>query len=40
MRRCGVREENGERVVGLDVWTETEDDTLLAPGTATVAFPL
>jgi hypothetical protein len=34
-----VREENGERVVDLDVWTEIEDATKLAPGTATVAFP-
>jgi acyl dehydratase len=35
----GVREEGGERVVDLDVWTEIEDGTKLAPGTATVAFP-
>jgi hypothetical protein len=35
-----VREENGERVVDLDVWTEIEDHTKLAPGSATVVFPL
>lgn len=35
----GVREEGGERLVDLDVWTMTEDGTMLAPGTATVAFP-
>ena len=34
-----VREENGERVVDLDVWTEIEDGTKLAPGTATVRIP-
>ena len=33
-----VREENNERVVDVDVWTEIEDGTLLAPGSATVAF--
>ena len=35
----GVREEDGARVVDLDVWTEIEDGTKLAPGTATVAIP-
>jgi hypothetical protein len=34
-----VRDENGERVVELDVWTEIEDGTTLAPGSATVAIP-
>jgi hypothetical protein len=34
-----VRDVADERVVDLDVWTEIEDATLLAPGTATVAFP-
>ncbi len=36
----GVREEDGEQLVDLDVWTEIEDGTKLAPGSATVAFPL
>lgn len=35
----GVREGDGERLVDLDVWTEIEDGTKLAPGTATVAIP-
>ena len=35
----GVREEGGEQLVDLDVWTEIEDGTKLAPGSATVAFP-
>jgi hypothetical protein len=34
-----VREEGGERLVDLDVWTEIEDGTKLAPGTATVSIP-
>lgn len=34
-----VREENGETLVDLDVWTETSEGTKLAPGTATVALP-
>jgi acyl dehydratase len=34
----GVREENGEKIVELDVWTKTEEGTPLAPGTATVAL--
>ena len=34
-----VREEDGERIVELDVWTEIEDGTKLAPGSATVAIP-
>jgi hypothetical protein len=33
-----VREENGETLVDLDVRTETEEGTVLAPGTATVAL--
>jgi len=36
---AAVREENGERVVELDVWTEIEDGTKLAPGSAMVAIP-
>src|SRR5262245_7278256 len=35
-----VRDDDGERTVELDVWTETEEGTRLAPGTATVAFPI
>jgi len=35
----GVREEGDEQVVDLEVWTETEEGSRLAPGTATVAFP-
>jgi len=35
----GVREEDGAHVVDLDVWTEIEDGTKLAPGTATVRIP-
>jgi len=36
-----VREENGETLVDLDVWTKNalETDIVLAPGTATVALP-
>jgi acyl dehydratase len=32
-----VRDVDGERLVELDVWTDTQDGTRLAPGTATVA---
>jgi hypothetical protein len=35
----GVRKEGSEQLVDLDVWTEIEDGTKLAPGSATVAFP-
>jgi acyl dehydratase len=38
-RVTAVRTENGEQLVDLDVWTETEEGTVLAPGTATVALP-
>jgi acyl dehydratase len=34
----GVRDEGDERFVDLEVWTQVEDGTRLAPGTATVAF--
>jgi acyl dehydratase len=34
-----VREEGGETFVDLEVWTETEEGTRLAPGTATVVLP-
>jgi len=35
-----VRDEGGERWVDLEVWTEEQHGTKLAPGHATVAFPL
>jgi acyl dehydratase len=35
-----VRDEGDERIVELDVWTEEQNGTRLAPGTATVAFPV
>lgn len=35
-----VREEDGQRIIDLDVWTEIEDGTKLAPGSATVALPV
>jgi hypothetical protein len=34
-----VRDEGDERHVDLEVWTQVEDGTRLAPGTATVALP-
>jgi acyl dehydratase len=34
-----VRDDADGQVVELEVWTEIEDGTRLAPGTATVAFP-
>jgi len=34
-----VREVDGESLVDLEVWTKTEEGTVLAPGTATVALP-
>ena len=36
----GIRDENGERFVELEVWTEEQTGAKLAPGTAVVAFPL
>jgi acyl dehydratase len=33
-----VREEDGQRVVNLEIWTEDSDGNKLAPGTATVAL--
>ena len=33
-----VRDEDGERFVDLDVWTEEQNGVKLAPGSATVAF--
>jgi acyl dehydratase len=38
-RVTAVRQENNETIVDLDVWTETEEGTVLAPGTATVTLP-
>jgi acyl dehydratase len=38
-RVTAVRDEQGETVVDLDVWTESEQGTVLAPGTATVVLP-
>ena len=38
-RVTAVHEADGETLVDLDVWTETEEGTVLAPGTATVALP-
>ena len=34
-----VRQEGGETLVDLEVWTEAEGGPTLAPGTATVALP-
>jgi acyl dehydratase len=36
----GVRDEDGQRIVELDVWTEEQNGTKLAPGQATVAIGL
>ena len=33
-----IRREGGETFVDLEVWTRSEDGTVLAPGTATVAL--
>ena len=38
-RVSAIRREGGETLVELEVWTRTEDGTVLAPGTATVAIP-
>ena len=35
----GVRDEGDERYVDLEVWTQVDDGSRLAPGTATVAVP-
>jgi hypothetical protein len=39
-RVTAIRAENSEQIVDLDVWTETEEGTIMAPGTATVALPM
>jgi acyl dehydratase len=36
----GVRDEDGRRLVDVEVWTEEQGGARLAPGTATVAFDL
>ena len=38
-RVTAVRDEGGQTFVDLDVWTETEEGTALAPGKATVVLP-
>jgi len=38
-RVTDIRAGGDETLVDLEVWTETEDGTKLAPGTATVALP-
>jgi acyl dehydratase len=38
-RVTAVRREGGDTIVDLDVWTETEEGTVLTPGTATVSLP-
>jgi acyl dehydratase len=35
-----VHDEDGERLVDLDVWTEEQNGVKLAPGSATVAIPI
>jgi acyl dehydratase len=38
-RVTDVRNVGSETLVDLEVWTETEEGTVLAPGTATVGLP-
>ncbi|HEY3940898.1 MAG TPA: hypothetical protein VGL60_00310 [Acidimicrobiales bacterium] len=38
-RVVAVRPEGGETLVDLEVWTQTEEGTVMTPGTATVALP-
>jgi hypothetical protein len=38
-RVADIRKGTEETIVDLEVWTETEDGTVLAPGTATVVLP-
>jgi len=38
-RVTAVRNVGSETLVDLEVWTETEEGTVLAPGTATVGLP-
>ena len=34
-----IREEDGETIVDLDIWTDNDSGKTMAPGTATVALP-
>src|SRR6202050_723386 len=34
-----IREEDGETVVDLEIWTDNDSGKIMAPGTATVALP-
>ena len=34
-----IREEDGETVVDLEIWTDNDSGKVMAPGTATVALP-
>ena len=38
-RVTAVRDDGGQTLVDLDVWTQSADGTVLAPGTATVGLP-
>ena len=35
----GVREDGGETLVDLEIWTDNDSGQVMAPGTATVALP-
>jgi len=34
-----IREEGGETIVDLEIWTDNDSGKVMAPGTATVALP-
>ena len=34
-----IREEGGETIVDLEIWTDNDSGKIMAPGTATVALP-
>jgi hypothetical protein len=34
-----IREEGGETIVDLEIWTINDSGKIMAPGTATVALP-
>jgi acyl dehydratase len=34
-----IRDQGNETIVDLEVWTETEEGTVMTPGSATVALP-
>ena len=38
-RITAIREEGGETIVDLDIWTDNDSGKTMAPGTATVALP-